>query len=114
MRVLVCGDRRMSNAELMHSTLSKIDITHLIEGEARGADTLAREYALAHNIPVQRFPANWTQYGRAAGSIRNKEMLDVGKPELVIAFLAPESKGTRNMIDQALRYGVRTEVIHIP
>lgn len=45
MRVLVCGSRHFSDRKLLDATLAELDITTLIEGHARGADTLAREYA---------------------------------------------------------------------
>lgn len=96
---------------LMANTLKDIGISVLIEGEAKGADTLARSWAYRNNIPVLRFPANWSKYGRAAGPIRNKQMLVEGMPELVVAFLAPESIGTRNMIQQAKAAKIRTIVI---
>ncbi|MEM9912925.1 MAG: hypothetical protein AAF922_19365 [Pseudomonadota bacterium] len=42
--------------------------------------------------------------GRAAGPIRNKEMLDEGCPDLVVAF--PGGRGTANMVKQAQAAGV--------
>ena len=42
--------------------------------------------------------------GYRAGPIRNQEMLDKGKPDLVIAF--PGGKGTADMVGRALRTGV--------
>ncbi len=49
-------------------------------------------------------PAEWSKYGRRAGPIRNKQMLDVGKPHLVVAF--PGGAGTANMVKQAKAAGV--------
>jgi hypothetical protein len=71
----------------------------IIEGEARGADSIAREEALALGYEVLRFPANWRQHGKAAGMIRNRQMLVEGKPNLVYAFpTSVNSIGTRNMV----------------
>jgi hypothetical protein len=113
MRVLVCGDRDFLDGDRMAFILNAYPITELIEGEARGADTQARLYAERRRIPLLKFPADWKRYGRMAGPIRNKQMLDEGKPELVIAFLAPHSKGTRDMIDQAERANIPVVVINI-
>ena len=113
MRVLICGHRGFTDSARMEQELSRFNITEVIEGEARGADTLARLWAERRGIPVHKFPAKWSAYGRAAGPIRNKEMLTVGKPEMVIAFLAPDSKGTANMIAQARNMDVPIEVIAI-
>lgn len=113
MKILVCGDRNFTDQDLMDDTLAffRTDIDEIIEGEARGADTLARIAAEKYSIPVRKFPADWDKYGKGAGPIRNKQMLEEGQPDMVLAFLAKESKGTRNMLQQALEARVRH--IHI-
>jgi len=113
MKVLVCGSRYFENKELMEDVLKQWDIREIIEGEARGADTLAREYAERHGIPIRAFPAQWNEYGKAAGPIRNSQMVKEGRPDLVVAFLASNSRGTQNMIDQAKKAGIETYVVNI-
>jgi hypothetical protein len=117
MKVLVCGDRKLQDHNLVNQTLDKFNLqynfTEVIEGEATGADTLAREWAKSHHIPVKAFPALWERYGYAAGPIRNTQMLVEGCPELVIAFLSEGSKGTRNMINQSQKAGLPIIVIDI-
>lgn len=114
MRVLICGDRNFSDKSLLDYTLAKFDITEVVEGEARGADTMAREWAEEHNIPVLKFPADWDKYGKGAGIIRNLQMLNEGKPDYVIAFLSPKSVGTANMINQTKSAGLGVHVVNIP
>lgn len=82
--------------------------TLVIEGEARGADTMAAHWARTLGIEVAAFPANWDDHGRAAGPIRNKQMLDEGRPDAVIAFSTDlaNSRGTANMVRQARAAGV--------
>lgn len=105
MRVLVCGDRNWHNYEFIYEILSnyKDEIDVVIEGEAKGADSMAGLAAELLGIPVLKFPADWDRYGRAAGPIRNTQMLNEGNPDLVIAFHndVTQSKGTKNMIEQA-------------
>jgi hypothetical protein len=113
MRVLVCGSRHFKDQELMEDVLKEYPISSVVEGEARGADTLARKYAERHGLDVLPFPALWDKHGRAAGPIRNAQMLSEGKPELVIAFRAPDSRGTQNMIDQAQKAGIPTRIVNI-
>lgn len=113
MRVLVCGSRHFKDYALLSSKLSEICISELIHGAARGADTLAGRFAEERGIPVKSFPADWATYGKAAGPIRNKQMLDEGQPELVVAFRYSGSRGTQNMIDQAEKAGVPVKVINV-
>ena len=102
-RVLVCGDREWTEKALIHRYLAYMHVEAIIEGEAKGADTLAKEVANELGIEVRPFPARWSQYGRAAGPIRNQQMLDEGKPTLVLAFHNDihNSKGTKDMIVRA-------------
>ena len=74
-----------------------------------GADTLAGEYARDRGIPCRSFPADWRRHGRPAGFIRNRQMLDEGKPELVVAF--PGGPGTRNMVKTALERGFPVKTV---
>lgn len=108
MRVLICGDRNWDNEQIIRETLEHLIILYgenliLIEGEARGADSISAEMAEDLGMSedrIKRFPAKWKIYGRAAGPIRNKEMLRRGKPDLVIAFNndIAKSKGTKHML----------------
>jgi hypothetical protein len=108
-RVLVCGGRDYSNDECLRAVLDRAHaanpIVALMQGGARGADSLAAQWARDHDIPeVITFHADWERHGKAAGAIRNKLMLDAGKPDIVIAF--PGGKGTANMVKQAKERGV--------
>ena len=121
MRVLVCGGRKYTDRDHIHNTLCDIDtergpITHVIHGGATGADDEAMIWVhmMAQNwrrrdIKHIPFVAEWHKHGRAAGPIRNKRMLEEGKPDLVVAF--PGGKGTANMCAIAEAAGV--EVIKI-
>ena len=115
MRVLVCGGRDFNDAMTLGSWLGGIHkqrgITLLIEGGARGADFMAREFARGLGIPVQTFEADWSAHGKAAGPIRNQKMLDEGRPDLVVAFPTEGSVGTYDMIAKARKAGV--EVLEI-
>lgn len=113
MRVLVCGSRHFHDKKRMKEVLDSYDITEIIEGEAKGADLLARSFGEKFGIPVRAFPADWNTFGRAAGSIRNNQMLVEGKPELVIAFWDEKSRGTQNMINQAIKAGVEVRVVDV-
>lgn len=111
MKVLVCGGRDFEDSGLIQSVLSAWDISELIEGGARGADRLARQYAEGRGIPVTTFRAAWDEHGKYAGVVRNAQMLSEGCPDEVIAF--PGGRGTENMINQARKAGVPVTVVEI-
>jgi hypothetical protein len=113
MRVLICGDREWTDAELIGMILDAMPKCNvIIEGEARGVDSLARVEARRRGIDVERYPADWDSFGRSAGPIRNREMLKA-KPDWVIAFHdnLEASKGTKDMVTIARKAGLPTLVI---
>lgn len=103
MRAIICGGRDYANrsqATLWLSRLhSMLDIVHVIEGGATGADRIARDWALATIIPVTTVPADWDRFDNAAGPLRNSRMLQEFKPDVLLAL--PGKTGTLNMINQA-------------
>lgn len=109
MTVLVCGGRDFDNREVLKNALDLLHglhhFTRLVHGGARGADSLAAYWALGQGVFAAGYPAQWDAYGKAAGMIRNQEMLDVEKPELVIAF--PGGRGTADMVRRAKKAGVK-------
>lgn len=112
MRLLVCGDRNWTDYMAVLREIESRWPDVVIEGEARGADRLAANAARTLGIKVLPFPADWTQYGRAAGPIRNRQMLREGRPDEVIAFHAniASSKGTADMVAQARKADIPTTV----
>jgi len=105
MRVLVCGGRDYRDRERMKQVLTELEISELINGGARGADSLAIELAIEWMIPVQTYHADWKKHGPKAGPIRNEAMLVHGKPDLVVAF--PGGRGTADMLRRARAAGVK-------
>lgn len=108
LRILVCGGRDYADHNAVTSVLNVLHaergIAVLIHGAAPGADDLAGEWAHEHGVPVLPFPANWRGYGKGAGPIRNRQMLEEGRPDGVVAF--PGGTGTANMIRQSEAAGV--------
>lgn len=112
MKVLVCGSRHwceIGEGEIARQ-IALSGATVIIEGGARGADRIARLVAEKLGLEVVTFDADWEKHGKAAGPIRNQQMLDEGKPDLVLAFPLRGSIGTYDMIRRARRAGVRVEV----
>ncbi len=113
MKVLCCGDRNWNNRRIIMRELSNFSYdTIIIEGEARGADTISRLASEYLQLEVLKFPADWNKYGKSAGPIRNRQMLDQ-KPDLVLAFHndIENSKGTKDCVKEARRRGIKIRVI---
>jgi len=110
LRLLICGDRNWSDGNAIREVIEKFKPLIIIEGECSGADTLARLSAETMGIEVLRFPADWEKYGRAAGPIRNSQMLKEGNPDIVVGFhyKIDESKGTKDMLTRAKKAGKPT------
>ena len=79
----------------------------IIHGECKGVDLTADKVARKLGFQIISAPADWKTYGKAAGPIRNKQMLNMGA-NAVYAFHQniSQSKGTKNMIEQAKKRGV--------
>ena len=124
MRVLISGDREWGKRRLqpigVHEKRLLIAVVQLIaeidpdaliiEGEAQGADTLARENAHANQLDHVGVEAKWRVEGRRAGPVRNKRMLNRWKPDVVIWFHhdLTHSAGTAHMVKIANAAGVPT------
>jgi len=112
---LICGCRNWNNEEVINlimSGLCQSGYKTIIEGEAPGADTIARNIAKEKGFKVIGYPAQWKLYGLRAGPIRNSQMLKEN-PDIVIAFHnnLESSRGTKNMILQAKNKGIKVLII---
>ena len=108
MRILVCGGRDFDDWAMLCAWLD-LALAHfgpfvVVEGEAIGADFLARVWAKWRGLDYLPFPADWKQHGYRAGPIRNQQMLDEGAPDVVIAF--PGGTGTADMVARSRAKGL--------
>lgn len=107
--VAVVGSRGFSDYRFLCEQLSVIPIAKIVSGGARGADSLAEKYALDNGIDVEVLKPDWARYGKAAGMIRNK--LIVEQSEVVVAFWDGQSRGTKDSIDYAQKTGKKVILI---
>lgn len=115
MKVAVVGSRSFADSTYMHDKLTGIlwdivdhwgndlplDIT-IISGGARGADSLAEQWAKKWGYETNIFPAEWDKYGKSAGYKRNE--LIVQECDILVAFWDGESRGTKHSMDLAVKY----------
>ena len=106
MKVAVIGSRGLNVSNL--GDYLPQDTTEIISGGAKGIDSCAREYALAHGIKLTEFLPEYEKYGRAAPLKRNITIIE--NADLVLAFWDGRSKGTRFVIDNCRKMGVQVRV----
>lgn len=121
LRIIVAGGRDFNDYGLLKFELERFLNRHperdikIISGKAKGADSLGERFAHEVGLEVKEFPANWDEFGQLAGSIRNREMAKYatsGAGEGVLfAFWDGKSKGTKNMIDAANKYGLAMRIV---
>jgi hypothetical protein len=114
MRLIIAGGRYFNDYDLMKNRLDFFlkNVTEPIEivsGKAQGADTLGERYGRENGHSIKEFYAQWGQFGKRAGYLRNKDMAEYATH--CVCFWDGESKGTKHMIDLAKDCGLPTRII---
>ena len=119
--VLVAGSRTFNDYHLfmekMDFLLSKKVSKRIIivEGGARGADTLARQYAIERNYECKEFPADWNKYGKSAGYRRNEQMhefLSTFDDRGCVCFWDGSSRGTQHNFELCKKFHTPVRVVY--
>lgn len=117
-RIVVVGCRNYNNyneaKEYIDFCISEIRKKHtliFVSGGCSGADLMGERYAAENGFKVERYPAEWEKYGKAAGPMRNEQMAHVA--DYVICFWDSKSKGTKLMVGYAKKYGKPIKVKQI-
>jgi len=107
--IAVIGSRNFRDYKLMKYILDKIDICCIVSGGAIGADYFAEKYAKENGITSIIYKPNWKKYGKFAGYIRNKDIID--NCDEVIAFWDGKSRGTLHSIKLARKQDKKIRII---
>ena len=109
--LLVAGGRYYNDRSEVDFTLRKFPgLKKIVTGGATtGADELAGQWAARKGILTDVFLPRWREHGKAAGPIRNAEMLKKSQPDAVLLF--PGGAGTYDMGRRALHAGVMLLVV---
>lgn len=113
----VTGSRTWKSPNLLVAVLDSqlARIERLVVGDAKGADRFAALWAKEHGVPYFVYEADWEQHGKAAGMLRNRLMLDDGKPDMLFAFKRGHlSKGTDGCITEAQERNIPVIFVQIP
>ncbi len=111
--VIVTGSRDWTDSGLIENKLISIGAKLVVQGGAAGADTIASEWAKYHDVEVDTVKANWNKYGKSAGPIRNRAMLEKYKNKpgvVVVVFRKNNSRGTTHCYELAKSLGFTVHV----
>lgn len=121
MKVIIAGSRSITDYETVDNAINHAlmnwriktvrAINEVISGGANGVDRLGERWARLNNIPIVILYASWAIQGRAAGPIRNQEM--VNRADALIAVWDGKSKGTQDIIDRANKKGIKVYVYNV-
>lgn len=103
MKVIIAGSRQVEDYKLVAEAMQRCgyEVTEVVCGMATGVDTLGYRWAQCNNVPIKEMPANWSQYGKAAGPMRNRQMAEYADAAVII--WDGKSRGSRNMINEMIR-----------
>lgn len=108
MKLAIIGSRGLT---LDISPYIPENVTEIVSGGAKGIDACAKEYALAHNIPLTEFLPDYKRYRKGAPLKRNLQIIEYA--DCVLAFWDGKSKGTEYTIDNCKKADRKCEVIII-
>lgn len=115
-KLAIVGSRTMKDEDLFQVAVDKwigiygVPIA-IVTGDAKGADRLARQYAKANLIELIVKEADWSQFGKAAGPMRNQQIVD--ECTHMLAFPASKSAGTRDSMRKAQASGKKIIVCEL-
>lgn len=107
--IAVVGSRGFGDYELLAKVLDKFKPFVLVTGGAKGADTLAEEYADKNGLLKIIIKPDWDTHGKKAGFLRNYDIVD--KSDFIVAFWDLDSKGTKHSIEYAGRLKKRVYIV---
>ena len=116
MRVLFSGSRHFDDDQavikLLEKLISRVEATSqitVVHGGAAGLDSMVGVLACHVGMTVEVYYADWQRHGKAAGVIRNQEMVDLGA-NMLVAYPLPGGRGTQDCIRRAIKAGIPTMV----
>ncbi len=108
MKIIIAGSRTITEKQARDAIESCPWIgfaSCIVSGGARGADFLGELWAVENGLLIERYLADWRAFGRSAGPVRNKKMAESSQG--LIALWDGKSRGTANMIEYAVNFGLR-------
>ena len=125
MRILITGSRDWNSIadvfrliETMIQIYNPPEVTIVHGAAPAGADHMAHQWVevaseiMPYTINEEAHPASWKEFGKAAGPIRNREMVDLGA-DLCLAFIRNNSKGATMTAKFAEEAGIKLYIVKV-
>jgi ribosomal protein L30E len=108
MKLVISGGRDYRDEAMIYDTLGELNPSYIFIGDCpSGVDERVTFFAELNNIPIVIFKADWEKHGKAAGPIRNTEMIKNATEAGISILLAfPGGKGTENAIKTAKEHNM--------
>lgn len=117
-KYMVCGSRTITDRNFIFTEIEKCwnenlgaEPVILVEGEAKGVDSISKEWAISKGFALDPHKPDWKKFGRGAGIIRNKEMVECS--DFVLILWDGTSKGTKSDIDFCQKLGKGNKIVVI-
>jgi hypothetical protein len=116
MELIIAGYRKFQNYPLLREKVLRLTQGHtiatILSGKCEGTDSLGERFAKEFEIPVDPYPADWNRFGKAAGPIRNGQM--VKNATHAIVFDHPLARGSKDLIRQANAIQLPLRIVIVP
>lgn len=125
MRIIVTGSRDWNSIsdvfrliEAMAQIYNPVELTIVHGACPTGADKMAHQWVevakniMPYTIIEEAHPASWKEFGRAAGPIRNREMVEMGA-DICLAFIRNNSKGASMTAKIAEEAGIKVYIVKV-
>lgn len=115
MKLAIVGSRSFDNYERLLGVMGIFYECHtsfhtIVSGGAKGADKLGERWAEYWHIPIEQYLPDWNKNGKAAGFLRNQQIVDAC--DMVLAFWDGKSSGTKDTIERAKRAKKSTFIVY--
>ena len=117
-KFMVCGSRTITDEKFVISEIEKCWAESLgaepvivVEGEAKGVDSIAKSWAISKNFQLEPHKPDWKRFGRGAGIVRNKEMVEAS--DFVLILWDGSSKGTLSDIKLCEKLSKQNKVVTV-
>jgi hypothetical protein len=110
-KLAIIGSRSFKDKHKLELAINELnlDIDTVVSGGALGADKLGEEWAKNQGKKVELHLPEWAKYGRSAGIIRNKAIVE--SCDFCLAFWDGKSKGTNSSLELCKKLGIPYKVI---